>query len=215
MTTAIPQRKKYDILTSEFVISNTDLSRCPADGKPEYAFIGRSNVGKSSLINMLCGRKKLALTSARPGKTMLINHFLINGSWYIVDLPGYGYARRSKTDIAKFGSIIDDYVTNRAELTCLFVLIDSRVPPQKIDIDFINKAGTKGIPLAVVFTKADKPNDRGLRANVEAMRAQLAEIWEELPPMFVTSSLRKTGKDELLEYIHGINVELGAIKSKK
>ncbi len=215
MTAAIPQRKKYDILTSEFVISNTDLSRCPADGKPEYAFIGRSNVGKSSLINMLCGRKKLALTSARPGKTMLINHFLINGSWYIVDLPGYGYARRSKTDIAKFGSIIDDYVTNRAELTCLFVLIDSRVPPQKIDIDFINRAGTKGIPLAVVFTKADKPNDKGLRANVEAMRAQLAEIWEELPPMFVTSSLRKTGKDELLEYIHGINVELGAIKSKK
>ena len=215
MTAAIPQRKKYDILTSEFVISNTDLSRCPADGKPEYAFIGRSNVGKSSLINMLCGRKKLALTSARPGKTMLINHFLINGSWYIVDLPGYGYARRSKTDIAKFGSIIDDYVTNRAELTCLFVLIDSRVPPQKIDIDFINRAGTKGIPLAVVFTKADKPNDRGLRANVEAMRAQLAEIWEELPPMFVTSSLRKTGKDELLEYNHGINVELGAIKSKK
>lgn len=215
MTAAIPQRKKYDILTSEFVISNTDLSRCPADGKPEYAFIGRSNVGKSSLINMLCGRKKLALTSARPGKTMLINHFLINGSWYIVDLPGYGYARRSKTDIAKFGSIIDDYVTNRAELTCLFVLIDSRVPPQKIDIDFINRAGTKGIPLAVVFTKADKPNDRGLRANVEAMRTQLAEIWEELPPMFVTSSLRKTGKDELLEYIHGINVELGAIKSKK
>ncbi len=215
MTAAIPQRKKYDILTSEFVISNTDISRCPADGKPEYAFIGRSNVGKSSLINMLCGRKKLALTSARPGKTMLINHFLINGSWYIVDLPGYGYARRSKTDIAKFGSIIDDYVTNRAELTCLFVLIDSRVPPQKIDIDFINRAGTKGIPLAVVFTKADKPNDRGLKANVEAMRAQLAEVWEELPPMFVTSSLRKTGKDELLEYIHGINVELGAIKSKK
>ncbi len=215
MTAAIPQRKKYDILTSEFVISNTDISRCPADGKPEYAFIGRSNVGKSSLINMLCGRKKLALTSARPGKTILINHFLINGSWYIVDLPGYGYARRSKTDIAKFGSIIDDYVTNRAELTCLFVLIDSRVPPQKIDIDFINRAGTKGIPLAVVFTKADKPNDRGLKANVEAMRAQLAEVWEELPPMFVTSSLRKTGKDELLEYIHGINVELGAIKSKK
>ncbi len=215
MTAAIPQRKKYDILTSEFVISNTDISRCPADGKPEYAFIGRSNVGKSSLINMLCGRKKLALTSARPGKTMLINHFLINGSWYIVDLPGYGYARRSKTDIAKFGSIIDDYVTNRAELTCLFVLIDSRVPPQKIDIDFINRAGTKGIPLAVVFTKADKPNDRGLKANVEAMRAQLAEVWEELPPMFVTSSLRKMGKDELLEYIHGINVELGAIKSKK
>lgn len=215
MTPAIPQRKKYDILTSEFVISNTDISRCPADGKPEYAFIGRSNVGKSSLINMLCGRKKLALTSARPGKTMLINHFLINGNWYIVDLPGYGYARRSKTDIAKFGSIIDDYVTNREELTCLFVLIDSRVPPQKIDVDFINKAGVKGIPLAVVFTKADKPNDKGLKANVEAMCVQLSEVWEELPPMFVTSSLRKTGRDEILEYIHGINVELGAIKTKK
>lgn len=208
-----PRRNKYDIVTSEFVISNTDISRCPDDGKPEYAFIGRSNVGKSSLINMLCGRKRLAMTSARPGKTMLINHFLINGSWYIVDLPGYGYARRSKTDRDKFGSIIGSYVGGRQQLTCLFVLIDSRVPPQKIDVDFINNAGTEGIPLAIVFTKADRPNDKGLKENIAAMRAALSETWEELPPMFTTSSLRKTGKDELLEYIHGINTRLNAVKS--
>ncbi len=208
-----PRRNKYDIVTSEFVISNTDISRCPDDGKPEYAFIGRSNVGKSSLINMLCGRKRLAMTSARPGKTMLINHFLINGSWYIVDLPGYGYARRSKTDRDKFGSIIGSYVGGRQQLTCLFVLIDSRVPPQKIDVDFINNAGTEGIPLAIVFTKADRPNDKGLKENIAAMRAALSETWEELPPMFTTSSLRKTGKDELLEYIHGINTQLNAAKS--
>ena len=215
MTPPVTQKKKYGIFTSEFVISNTDVSRCPDDGKPEYAFIGRSNVGKSSLINMLCGRKKLALTSARPGKTMLINHFCINGSWYIVDLPGYGYARRSKSDIAKFGSIIDGYVCRRAELTCLFVLIDSRVPPQKIDVDFINRAGTNGIPLAVVFTKADRPNDREIRQNMESMRTQLAETWEELPPMFTTSSMKKTGRDELLEYIHNINVQLGATAGKR
>lgn len=215
MTPPVTQKKKYGIFTSEFVISNTDVSRCPDDGKPEYAFIGRSNVGKSSLINMLCGRKKLALTSARPGKTMLINHFCINGSWYIVDLPGYGYARRSKSDIAKFGSIIDGYVCKRAELTCLFVLIDSRVPPQKIDVDFINRAGTNGIPLAVVFTKADRPNDREIRQNMESMRTQLAETWEELPPMFTTSSMKKTGRDELLEYIHNINVQLGATAGKR
>lgn len=208
-----PRRNKYDIITSEFVISNTDISRCPDDGRPEYAFIGRSNVGKSSLINMLCGRKRLAMTSARPGKTMLINHFLINGSWYIVDLPGYGYARRSKTDRDKFGSIIGSYVGGRQQLTCLFVLIDSRVPPQKIDVDFINNAGTEGIPLAIVFTKADRPNDKGMKDNIAAMRTALAETWEELPPMFTTSSLRKTGKDELLEYIHGINTQLNAAKS--
>lgn len=208
-----PRRNKYDIVTSEFVISNTDISRCPDDGKPEYAFIGRSNVGKSSLINMLCGRKKLAMTSARPGKTMLINHFLINGSWYIVDLPGYGYARRSKTDRDKFGSIIGSYVGGRQQLTCLFVLIDSRVPPQNIDVDFINNAGMEGIPLAIVFTKADRPNDKGLKENIAAMRTALAETWEELPPMFTTSSLRKTGKDELLEYIHGINTQLNAAKN--
>ncbi len=213
MKPTTPRRNKYDIVTSEFVISNTDISRCPDDGKPEYAFIGRSNVGKSSLINMLCGRKKLAMTSARPGKTMLINHFLINGSWYIVDLPGYGYARRSKTDRDKFGSIIGSYVGGRQQLTCLFVLIDSRVPPQKIDVDFINNAGMEGIPLAIVFTKADRPNDKGLKENIAAMRTALAETWEELPPMFTTSSLRKTGKDELLEYIHSINTQLNAAKS--
>jgi len=212
MKQSMPRRNKYDILKSEFVISNTDINLCPDDGKPEYAFIGRSNVGKSSLINMLCGRKKLAMTSARPGKTMLINHFLINDSWYIVDLPGYGYARRSKTDRDKFGSIISQYVNGRQALTCLFVLIDSRVAPQKIDIDFINDAGMQGIPLAIVFTKADRPNDKEMKANIEAMRKVLGETWEELPPMFTTSSLRKTGRDELLEYIHGINTQLNTAK---
>lgn len=212
MKQSMPRRNKYDILKSEFVISNTDINLCPDDGKPEYAFIGRSNVGKSSLINMLCGRKKLAMTSARPGKTMLINHFLINDSWYIVDLPGYGYARRSKTDRDKFGSIISQYVNGRQALTCLFVLIDSRVAPQKIDIDFINDAGMQGIPLAIVFTKADRPNDKEMKANIEAMRKVLGETWEELPPMFTTSSLRKTGRNELLEYIHGINTQLNTAK---
>ena len=161
---------------------------------------------------MLCGRKNLAMTSARPGQTMLINHFLINDSWYIVDLPGYGYARRSKTDRDKFGSIISQYVNGRQALTCLFVLIDSRVAPQKIDIDFINDAGMQGIPLAIVFTKADRPNDKEMKANIEAMRKVLGETWEELPPMFTTSSLRKTGTDELLEYIHGINTQLNTAK---
>ena len=152
------------------------------------------------------------MTSARPGKTMLINHFLINDSWYIVDLPGYGYARRSKTDRDKFGSIISQYVNGRQALTCLFVLIDSRVAPQKIDIDFINDAGMQGIPLAIVFTKADRPNDKEMKAYIEAMRKVLGETWEELPPMFTTSSLRKTGRDELLEYIHGINTQLNTAK---
>lgn len=215
MATTPTKRNKFDIVNSEFVISNTDISRCPADGRPEYAFIGRSNVGKSSLINMLCGRKKLALTSARPGKTMLINHFLINNSWYIVDLPGYGYARRSKTDIAQLSTIINNYVCHRQQLTCLFVLIDSRVPPQQVDVDFINKAGESGIPLAIVFTKADRPNDREARANIEAMRTVMSEAWEELPPMFVTSSQKKTGKNELLEYIYNINQELQASNTEK
>ena len=177
MKQSMPRRNKYDILKSEFVISNTDINLCPDDGKPEYAFIGRSNVGKSSLINMLCGRKKLAMTSARPGKTMLINHFLINDSWYIVDLPGYGYARRSKTDRDKFGSIISQYVNGRQALTCLFILIDSRVAPQKIDIDFINDAGMQGIPLAIVFTK-DRPPQR--QRDESQHRSHAQSPWRDL-----------------------------------
>lgn len=195
-------------------MSNTDISRCPADGRPEYAFIGRSNVGKSSLVNMLCGRKRLALTSSRPGKTVLINHFLINGSWYLVDLPGYGYAQRGKADVAKLADMIDSYVGGREQLTCLFVLLDSRVAPQKIDIDFINSVGAKGVPMAIIFTKAEHPNSAETRANIAAVRAELAKTWEELPPMFTTSSLRKTGRDAILEYIYNINKSLAAAKAQ-
>lgn len=195
-------------------MSNTDISRCPADGRPEYAFIGRSNVGKSSLVNMLCGRKRLALTSSRPGKTVLINHFLINGSWYLVDLPGYGYAQRGKADVAKLADMIDSYVGGREQLTCLFVLLDSRVAPQKIDIDFINSVGAKGVPMAIIFTKAEHPNSAETRANIAAVRAELAKTWEELPPMFTTSSLRKTGRDAILEYVYNINKSLAAAKAQ-
>lgn len=204
----LPAKAKYEIVEAEFVVSNTDVARCPDDGRNEYAFIGRSNVGKSSLINMLCKRRKLALTSARPGKTMLINHFLVNKSWYIVDLPGYGYAKRSKTDIAKLGSIISSYIDRRRQLTCLFVLVDSRIPPQPVDVEFINSVGAKGIPIAIVFTKADRPADVKFNPNIEAMKAELSKTWEELPPVFVTSSLRKTGREELLKYIYRINVSL-------
>lgn len=195
-------------------MSNTDISRCPADGRPEYAFIGRSNVGKSSLVNMLCGRKRLALTSSRPGKTVLINHFLINGSWYLVDLPGYGYAQRGKADVAKLADMIDSYVGGREQLTCLFVLLDSRVAPQKIDIDFINSVGAKGVPMAIIFTKAEHPNSAETKANIAAVKAELAKTWEELPPMFTTSSLRKTGRDTILEYIYNINKSLAAAKAQ-
>lgn len=205
-------RKKYEIVNSRFVMSNTDPALCPSDGRPEYAFIGRSNVGKSSLINMLCGRRKLALTSARPGKTMLINHFLINEKWYIVDLPGYGYARRSKSDAERLRQIIDSYIDRREALTLLFVLIDSRVGPQKIDLDFVNEAGEKGIPLALVFTKADKPNDPQTGKNIDAFTSALEERWEELPPLFVTSSLRRTGRDEMLRYIRSVNMQIEETK---
>ena len=147
---------KNRVITSDFVISNSDVSRCPNDKLPEYAFIGRSNVGKSSLINMLCGRKNLALTSSKPGKTLLINHFIINKSWYLVDLPGYGYAKRSKKITGKIGTIVERYINEREALTCLFVLVDSRIEPQQIDVDFINHAGAHNIPIAIVFTKADR-----------------------------------------------------------
>ena len=208
-TTQMPNdSNKNRVITSDFVISNSDVSRCPNDKLPEYAFIGRSNVGKSSLINMLCGRKNLALTSSKPGKTLLINHFIINKSWYLVDLPGYGYAKRSKKITGKIGTIVERYINEREALTCLFVLVDSRIEPQQIDVDFINHAGEHNIPIAIVFTKADRLNSPAVKGNIEKMKNTLAQTWEELPPIFVTSSARKTGKEELLAYIAEINASL-------
>jgi GTP-binding protein len=194
-----------NIKKAEFVISNTDLAKCPQDGRPEYAFIGRSNVGKSSLINMLTGKKGLAMTSSTPGKTQLINHFIINDEWYIVDLPGYGYAQRGKKGREKIQEIIDAYLDKREALTCLFLLLDCRHEPQKIDLEFITRLGENGIPFAFIFTKIDKISSSKLKENVEKYKIKLMETWEELPPVFVTSSERKTGKEEILNYIEEIN----------
>ena len=196
------------ITTAEFVISNTDVNKCPKTGLPEYAFIGRSNVGKSSLINMLTGFKKLAMTSSTPGKTLLINHFLINKQWYLVDLPGYGYANRGKKGVADIQRVIGSYLENRMEMTCLFVLIDSRLEPQKIDINFMNWLGENQVPFAIVFTKADKQSKSRTESNVKVYLEKLKEQWEELPPYFVTSSLSGVGKDEMLAYIDSINASL-------
>lgn len=196
------------IKSAEFVISNSQVSKCPTTGLPEYAFIGRSNVGKSSLINMLTGKKGLAMTSQKPGKTQLITHFIINGAWYLVDLPGYGYARLSKDGREKLKTMIEDYTLERKELVCLFVLVDSRHEPQKIDLEFIQWLGEEGVPFALVFTKADKLTKGRLSANLEAYKARLLEEWEELPPIFVTSSEQQLGRDELLSYIEGINTTL-------
>ena len=193
------------IKKAEFIISNTDPSKCPKDGRPEYAFVGRSNVGKSSLINMLTGIKGLALTSSTPGKTQLINHFLINNSWYIVDLPGYGYAQRGKKGREKIREIIDAYIDEREELTCLFVLLDCRHEPQKIDMEFIIRLGESGIPFAIIFTKTDKISKSKLNINVTNYKAKLLEAWEELPPIFYTSAEHKKGKEEVLNYIEEIN----------
>lgn len=194
-----------NIQTAEFIISNTDYRKCPNDGKPEYAFIGRSNVGKSSLINMLTNRKGLAMTSSTPGKTLLINHFLINGEWYLVDLPGYGYARRGKEGREKIRAIIENYILGRETMTSLFVLVDIRHEPQKIDLEFMEWLGENDIPFAIVFTKADKIGSGRLHLNVTAYREKLLESWEELPPIFVTSSEKRAGREELLNYIEQIN----------
>ena len=196
------------ISSAEFVVSNTDFRKCPATSFPEYAFIGRSNVGKSSLINMLTGRKGLAMTSATPGKTLLINHFIINNNWYLVDLPGYGYAKRGQKMQERLQYIIRSYILYREALTCLFVLVDSRLEPQRIDLDFIEWLGENGIPFAIVFTKADKLSKSQLSLNVEFYKKKLSETWEEIPPVFVTSSQDKTGKEELLDYIDSINKSL-------
>ena len=196
------------IKSANFVISNSDVRKCPQDGKPEYAFIGRSNVGKSSLINMLTRRKKLAMTSATPGKTLLINHFIINDEWYLVDLPGYGYAKRSKSQSEKLQEIISGYVLGREQMTLLFVLIDSRHEPQKIDLEFIQWLGENGIPFSIIFTKADKLTKTALESNLAAYRSRLLEEWEELPPIFVSSSESSLGRDEILQYINDVNATL-------
>lgn len=194
-----------EITTAEFTLSAPNVSMCPNDDKPEYAFIGRSNVGKSSLINMICRNKKLAKTSATPGKTLLINHFIINREWYLVDLPGYGYAKRSKTEIKKLEQMIHGYILQREQLTNVFVLVDIRHEPQKIDLDFINWLGQSQIPFTIIFTKADKLSVSKAQANVSAYKRKLEETWEELPPIFVTSSESRQGRDDILNYIESIN----------
>ncbi len=196
------------INSAEFLISNSRADKCPDSSLPEYAFIGRSNVGKSSLINMLTGRRALAMTSSTPGKTMLINHFVINGDWYLVDLPGYGYAKRGKKEMEKLKNLISHYVLDRQQLTCLFVLIDSRIPPQRIDLEFIRFLGENGVPFGIIFTKADKPKVNELKTNVQRFLDTLSEEWEELPPHFITSSESKRGREEFLDYIDQLNRSL-------
>jgi GTP-binding protein len=190
-----------NIRTAEFVVSNTNPASCPPPNKPEFAFIGRSNVGKSSLINLLVSRKNLAKTSSTPGKTQTINHFLINGSWFLVDLPGYGYASVSRSKSEAWAPMITTYLRKRDNLVTTFVLIDPRLTPQKIDVEFINWMGTEGIPFGLVFTKSDKISRGALASTTEAWKKKLSEGWEEFPPMFATSATDRRGKDELLAYI--------------
>ena len=197
-----------EITSAEFVISNTDVKKCPAGIFPENAFIGRSNVGKSSLINMLTARKGLAMISATPGKTMLINHFLINKNWYLVDLPGYGYARRGQKGKDQIRTIIEDYILEREQMTNLFLLIDSRLEPQKIDFEFMEWLGENGIPFSIIFTKADKLKSGRLKMNINAYLRELSKQWEELPPYFISSSENRTGRTEILDYIESINKDL-------
>ena len=194
------------INTAEFIVSNSEVSKCPKEPLPEYAFIGRSNVGKSSLINMLTGRNSLAKTSGRPGKTQLINHFKINENWFLVDLPGYGYARVSKSTKETFQKFITDYFEKRQQMVCAFVLIDIRLEAQKIDLEFLTYLGTTEVPFCIVFTKADKISKGKIDQNVAAYRkAMLANNWEEMPQYFVTSSTEGTGRDTLLDYIGEVN----------
>lgn len=197
-----------EIKTAEFTLSSPRVSMCPQDTKPEYAFIGRSNVGKSSLINMLCRNKKLAKTSATPGKTLLINHFIINKEWYLVDLPGYGFAKRSKSELAKLEQMIRGYILEREQLVNVFVLVDVRHEPQAIDMEFMNWLGISSIPFSIVFTKADKLTAAKVKANVAAYEKKMLETWEEMPPYFVTSSESREGRDQVLDYIEQINKSL-------
>lgn len=194
------------INTARFVKSSPDVGRCPDEVRHEYAFIGRSNVGKSSLINMLTGKKGLAMTSATPGKTMLLNYFLVNDSWYIVDLPGYGYARRSKDDRLRLEKMIKGYILGRRQMTNLFVLIDSRHKPQKIDLEFMNWLGENGVPFSIVFTKLDKLTPSAGKKLTADYCATLLDAWEELPPVFRTSSEDRRGRDAILNYIEEMNM---------
>lgn len=201
--------KDMEIKNPKFEISSPDVSKCPDIQVPEYAFIGRSNVGKSSLINMLVRRKGLAKTSQTPGKTLLINHFNINdGEWYLVDLPGYGYAQRGKAQRDQLQKLIEGYVLDRHQLTNLFVLIDVRHDPQKIDMEFMDWLGEHGVPFSIIFTKADKLSNAAVERNVEAYKNELKLSWEELPKIFITSSEKPRGRDEVLDYIDSINREL-------
>lgn len=192
------------IHSATFVISNSKRTACPEDGLQEYAFIGRSNVGKSSLINMLTSVKDLAKTSSKPGKTLLINHFLVNNAWYIVDLPGYGYAKISKSMRETVHKMITDYVTNREQLACLFVLLDSRHEPQEIDMDFLEFLGESEVPFAIIFTKTDKISQAEVGKNIRLFKDKMLMTWEELPPIFQTSSEKMRGKDEVLDYIESV-----------
>ena len=197
-----------EIKNAEFTLSAPMVSMCPKDTRPEYAFIGRSNVGKSSLINMLTRNRRLAKTSATPGKTLLINHFIINREWYLVDLPGYGFAKRSKKEVALLEQMINGYILQRQQLVNVFVLVDVRLEAQKIDLEFIEWLGQSSVPFAIVFTKADKLTQNKVAQNVAAYKKVLAETWEELPPIFVTSSESRQGRDEVLQYIDDINQSL-------
>ena len=202
------------IKSSSFVMSNTELKKCPEPTIPEYAFIGRSNVGKSSLINMLTKRKSLAKISGQPGKTRLINHFIINDEWYLVDLPGYGYAKASKVQRSSWKGFIKDYLTKRESLICTFVLIDVRIKPQKIDLEFMMEMALKSIPFVIVFTKADKISKTLLDKNIAAYKRRMLEEWETMPVYFASSAIKQTGRDKILDYIEELNLSPVAKKIK-
>ena len=204
-----------EIKKAEFLMSNTRIDRLPNDNIPEYAFIGRSNVGKSSLINMLVQRRGLAKTSSVPGKTVAINHFIVNDAWYLFDLPGYGYAQHSKKQRDAWRIMINNYITQRRNLVCTFVLIDSRIEPQNNDLGFVEWLGENQMPFCIVFTKADKVSKAELDKNVEAFKTRLLEEWEELPPIFITSSEKKQGRDEVLDYIEQQNAEVANLMTRK
>ncbi|MGX5820806.1 ribosome biogenesis GTP-binding protein YihA/YsxC [Chitinophaga lutea] len=199
------------IKTAEYLISNVDWEKCPTPDKPEYAFIGRSNVGKSSVINMLANNEKLAKTSGTPGKTQLINHFLINKEWYLVDLPGYGFAKVSQSQRKSWERMIEDYLRKRPNLSNVFVLIDSRHTPQKLDIDFISKLGEWNVPFQIIFTKADKNSQLETSRNVKAFLNKLRETWQFLPASYVTSAVKKTGRDQILAFIEEMNARFQRI----
>lgn len=196
-----------EVKQAEFVMSNSDPARCPRPDKPEYAFIGRSNVGKSSLINMLTTRHKLAKTSQTPGKTQLINHFIINNDWYLVDLPGYGFAKAPQREREKWEKMIDSYLTNRSNLICTFVLVDSRIEPQRIDLEFMERMGERGLPFVIIFTKTEKSSTNALQQAVKRYEQVLRKTWSELPPMFLSSAVSTRGKEEILDYIDQLNRE--------